>query len=165
LYSVAVLEPVSGKVTGLLCDWLVRRACGPSVVVTRGDGLDAFSGAYDLFVVGAGPRFEAEGPVRTVTPTCRALLTPSGEDTETLGISAQWVVGYGLAARDSLTVSSLEPDQAVLALQRELPTLTGTVIEQQELPISIPPGTGAQVAMALYGSLLVLGVLPEELGA
>jgi len=134
------------------------------MVLTRGDTLDVFSGAYDLFLVGAGVTIEPgiDGSLKPA-PRCTALLTPGDSGIEALTIPAQWVVSYGMAVRDSLTVSSLEPDRAVLALQRELPTLSGLVLEQQELPLPIPPGTGAAGVMALYGALLILNVPPERL--
>jgi len=163
---------LSGKVAGLIRDWLARQSGGPSVALCRGDTPGAFCGAYDLFVVGTmvAPACHSERseesfrPFATLRVTCRALLTPGDGGTDTLAISSKWVVSYGLAVRDSITVSSLEPDHAVLALQRELVTLDGAVIERQELPLPIPPNTGAEGVMALYGSLLILGVPPEELG-
>lgn len=158
LYSVAVLEPAPGKVTRLIRDWLIQREDAPSVVLTHGDCLCAFSGNYDLFVV-ASRNGEVVPNNSTAGISCRALLTSA----EALRVPSQWVIDYGLSVRDSLTVSSVEPDLAVLALQRELVTLDGTVIEQQELPLPIPPETGAEGVMALYGSLLVLGLAPEEL--
>ena len=162
LYRVAVLEPPSGKVTPLMRDWLIRRGAGPPAVLTREARLAAFSGVYDLFLVTSaiGEPAERERP-RDLR--CRVLLAPSDGQRETLEIPSQWVMSYGFAVRDSLTVSSLEPDQAVLALQRELVTLDGAVLERQELPLPIPPGIGAQGVMALYGSLLALGVAPEAL--
>ena len=53
VYSVAVLEPLSGQVTSQIRDRLMERDIGISVAVTRGDRLASFSGAYDLFVVAA----------------------------------------------------------------------------------------------------------------
>ncbi|MCL2563474.1 MAG: hypothetical protein FWE08_05500 [Oscillospiraceae bacterium] len=155
MYNVAILEPERGKIATLLQNRLAERG-GPSVTLIRGGHLHAFSGAYDLFVA-ASPT--EEGGAASPALSCRALLTCA----ETPIIPSQWVVDYGLSVRDSLTVSSLEPNHAVLALQRELVTLDGTVIEQQELPLPIPSGTSVQGVMALYGSLLILGVPPEEL--
>jgi len=162
LYLVAVLEPSSGEVTSLIRDWLLRRGNGPSVVLTRGEALHSFSGKYDLFVAVSGDGEVIES-AKAQNLCCRVLLTPGGRCRALSEIPSQWVVSYGLAVRDSLTVSSLEPKQAVLALQRELVTLEGTVLERQELPLPIPPETGAEGLMALYGSLLILGVPPEEL--
>jgi len=129
------------------------------VLLTRGAQPGAFSGVYDLFVA-VSPVTE---PAGTRDLRCRVLLTPGDSEGEALPIPSKWVVSYGMAVRDSLTVSSLEPDFALLALRRELVTLDGTVLERQELPLPIPRGTGAQGVMALYGSLLILGVPPEEL--
>jgi len=141
--------------------WLAQRKDGPPVLLTSGDGLGAFSGDYDLFAVTASPDGKAADLKGSKRIHSRALLAPNGSGIE--AISSQWVVSYGMALRNSLTISSLEPDSAVLALQRELPTLTGTVVERQELPLPIPPGTGADTVMALYGSLLLLGIPPDAL--
>jgi len=162
LYRVGVLEPISGRVTALIEDWLVERGDSLSLVLTRGECPHCFSGEYDLFVLApADGTFRNPDPLQDIR--CKALLAPSDRGAEALGIQSKWVVSYGLAVRDSLTVSSLEPDLAVLALQREIPTLRGTVVERQEVPLPIPPGSGAGGVMALYGSLLILGVPPEEL--
>jgi len=160
---MGVLEPSSGKVTALIENWLTERGGGLSLVLTRGVCPSCFSGDYDLFVFAQTGDDRSSGSGRTPNIRCTALLTPGDRGSEIHGIASKWVVSYGLAARDSLTVSSLEPDFAVLALQRELPTLLGTVIERQELPLPIPRGTGAGGVMALYGSLLILGIPPEEL--
>ena len=157
VYSVAVLESASGRVASRL------RGFDASIMVTRGERLDAFAGTYDLFLVVSADVFCAPPP-RTLR--CRALLVPGGGQVDTvLQIPSQWVVSFGLSGKDSITVSSLEPDYAVLALQRELVTLDGRVVEQQEIPLPIPRATGASGLMALYGALLLLGASPETLGA
>jgi len=159
LYNIGVLEPVSGRVTGLIRDWLAA-ANNPAVVLTRGDCFASFTGGYDLFVV-ASTDFGAEAAHDL---SCRALLVPGSGDMKTLSaIPSQWVVSYGLAGRDSITVSSLGRDFAQLALLRELVTLSDVVVERQEIPVLIPPESSAPSVMAMYGSLLILGVPPEML--
>ena len=99
-------------------------------------------------------------------PPLRAkiLLLPGTVSPETaLGIQSGWVMSYGLSGKDSITVSSLESDFAVLALQRELVTLDGAVIERQEIPLHLPAGDDSQALRAVYGGLLALGVPPKGL--
>jgi len=73
-------------------------------------------------------------------------------------------VSYGLSPRDSLTVSSRERGVLWAALQRELVTVDGRVVERQEFPLALEPGAEELSALAAAGALLLLGVPPEELG-
>lgn len=65
--------------------------------------------------------------------------------------------------RDSLTISSREGDRLWAALQRELVTLGGQVVERQEFPLPLGPDGRAMSDLAVAGALLLLGVPPEEL--
>ncbi|MFQ7450091.1 MAG: hypothetical protein ACLRNQ_00115 [Flavonifractor plautii] len=67
--------------------------------------------------------------------------------------------------RDTLTFSSLEGDRLCLAVQRELVTLGGAVVEQQELVLPFSTGASPLPFLAAAGTLLLLGVPPEELPA
>ncbi len=49
------------------------------------------------------------------------------------------------------------------ALQRELVTVDGQVVERQEFPLDLERGEEEQSALAVAGALLLLGVPPEEL--
>ena len=93
---------------------------------------------------------------------CRTVLLP-GE----LGgapLRAASAVSYGVSPRDSLTISSRE-DGATLwvALQRELVTVDGRIVERQEFPMTLEPGEQELPALAAAGALLLLGVSPEKL--
>ena len=93
---------------------------------------------------------------------CRTVLLP-GE----LGgapLRAASAVSYGVSPRDSLTISSRE-DGATLwvALQRELVTVDGRIVERQEFPLHLEPGERELSALAAAGALLLLGVPPEKL--
>ena len=74
-------------------------------------------------------------------------------------------VSYGTSPRDTLTFSSLEGDRICLALQRELVTLQGTVVEQQEMVLPFPPEASPLPFLATAGTLLLLGMPPEQLMA
>ena len=92
---------------------------------------------------------------------CRTVLLPGG-----MGGSfprAASAVSYGPSPRDSLTISSREGDTLWAALQRELVTVDGQVVERQEFPLALEPGEGELTALAAAGALLLLGVPPEEL--
>lgn len=65
--------------------------------------------------------------------------------------------------RDTLTLSSREGDRLWLALQREVVTVQGQVVERQEFPFRSTAAQPTQAALAVAGALLLLGVRPEHL--
>ena len=93
---------------------------------------------------------------------CRTALLPGGMG----GVlpQAASAVSYGASPRDSLTISSRKGDILWVALQRELVTVDGRVVERQEFPLALEPGEGELTALAAAGALLLLGVPPEKLG-
>jgi len=160
VYRVAILEPAPRGLAARLGDFLLALEQSPPVQISHGTDLTDFSGAYDLFVADSF----SNAILLPADLSCRALLLPGGVQMAAFSqIPSKWVVSFGLSSKDSITVSSLTPDSALLALQRELVTLSGQVIEQQEIPISIPPSTSASGVMAFYGALLLLGVPPKRL--
>ena len=94
---------------------------------------------------------------------CRTVLLPGDAGQLLEGVRAASAVSYGASPRDSLTISSREGDRLWAALQRELVTVDGQVVERQEFPLEVPQGTRALSALAIAGALLLLGVPPEEL--
>ena len=94
---------------------------------------------------------------------CRTLLLP-GQIPQALDkIQAASVVSYGLSSKDSLTVSSCRRKRLSVALQRELVTVEGQVVERQEFPVLRVPEMEMMANLAVIGTLLLLGVAPEEL--
>ena len=92
---------------------------------------------------------------------CRTVLLPGG-----LGgtpLRAASAVSYGVSPRDSLTISSREDGALWVALQRELVTVDGRIVERQEFPLALEPGERELPALAAAGALLLLGVPPEKL--
>lgn len=74
-------------------------------------------------------------------------------------------VSYGSGGRDSLTISSIEGERLSIAVQRELPTLYGGVVEQQELVLPARHDWSPLPALAVVGGLLLLGAAPDQLMA
>lgn len=64
---------------------------------------------------------------------CGTVLLPGTAGPLARALNARQAVSYGTSPRDTLTFSSLEGDRLCLAVQRELVTLGGAVVEQQEL--------------------------------
>ena len=92
---------------------------------------------------------------------CRTVLLPG--EMGGAPLQAASAVSYGVSPRDSLTISSREGDLLWAALQRELVTVDGRVVERQEFPLALEPGEEELSALAAAGALLLLGVPPEEL--
>ena len=107
------------------------------------------------------PRAVLEG--KTLPRACRTVLLPGSGADALQGMRAASAVSYGPSPRDSLTISSREGDRLWAALQRELVTVDGQVVERQEFPLTVPPGIRELSALAIAGALLILGVPPEEL--
>ena len=95
---------------------------------------------------------------------CRTVLLPGDAPAEHWQLQAASAVSYGPGPRDTLTLSSREGRQLWCAIQRELVTVEGRVVERQELPLRLPDHMSPLSVLAAAGALLLLGVPPEELG-
>lgn len=115
----------------------------------------------DLLAVSPG----AMGWAGAGSIVCRTVLLPGGVGALARHLRAEQAVSYGTSPRDSITFSSLEGGRLCLALQRELVTLSGGVVEQQELVLPCPVWDSPLPALAAAGVLLLAGVPPEELPA
>lgn len=110
----------------------------------------------DLLVVSPG----ATGWAGAGAVDCRTVLLPGAAAVLARTLRTGQAVSYGTSPRDTLTFSSLEGDRLCMALQRELVTLEGTVVEQQELVLPYPPESSPLHFLAVMGTLLLLDALP-----
>ena len=101
---------------------------------------------------------------RQLPPGCRTVLLPGEAGALLSGLAPAAAVSYGTGPRDTLTLSSREGRQLWCALQRELVTVEGRVVERQEMPLRLPDHMSPLSVLAAAGALLLLGVPPEELG-
>lgn len=98
-----------------------------------------------------------EWPLRCVT-----VLLPGDAGELLKRIEARSAVSYGLSPRDTITLSSQEGEQFCLAVQRELVTVDGTVLDRQELVLRKRPTKDPMLCLVLTGAMLLLGAEPEE---
>lgn len=112
----------------------------------------------DLLVIAPG----AVGLAGSGAISCGTVLLPGAAGSQVQNLRTVSAVSYGTSPRDTLTFSSLEGEQICLALQRELVTLAGTVVEQQELVLPFPPGLSPLPFLAVTGALLLLGLAPGD---
>lgn len=131
-------------------------------------GLSARGGGGQLKVSGEHPALLVVSPEAarrkvTLPAACRTILLPGDAGELLQGLRAASAVSYGTSSRDSLTISSRDGEILWAALQRELVTVEGQVVERQEFPIALAAGREEQSALAVAGALLLLGVPPEAL--
>lgn len=114
----------------------------------------------DLLVV--SPR--ATGWAGAASVSCRLVLLPGSAAPMARGLRVEGAVSYGTGPKDTITLSSLEEDKICLAIQRELVTVKGGVVERQELVLSYPAGQAVpDLFMARVGTLLLMGADPALL--
>ena len=107
------------------------------------------------------PRAAAHGDGRP--ERCRMALLPGDAPLPGWDLQAASAVSYGSGPKNTLTLSSREGRKLWLALQRELVTIQGQVVDRQEFPWMLDHGASPQSALAVAGALLLLGVPPDQL--
>lgn len=93
------------------------------------------------------------------TVACGILLLPGDAGAE--NFDASCLVTYGMSPKNTITLSSISEDVCVLALQREILTATGDILEQQEIKIN--GGIRPDTLLAVAGALLLLGQKPPDI--
>ncbi len=114
----------------------------------------------ELLVVSPG----AIGWAGAEAVSCRMVLLPGSAGPLARAFEAKSAVSYGTSPRDTITISSVEEERLCLAIQRELVTVGGGVVERQELVLPFSPELPPLPYLAAVGTLLLLGVPAEELG-
>jgi hypothetical protein len=92
--------------------------------------------------------------------TSRLVLLPGSAAPLARGMRLEGAVSYGAGPKNTITLSSLEGERLCLAIQRELVTVVGGVVERQELVLPCPTGQSPDLLMARVGALLLLGLPP-----
>lgn len=117
-------------------------------------------GLLDLLAVAP----EAVGWAGAPAVACRTVLLPGAAGVRFCPPRAESAVSYGTSPRDTITLSSAEAGRLCVEVQRELVTVSGAVVERQELvlprPEELPPG----LLLAAAGALLLLDLTPDEAG-
>ena len=114
-------------------------------------------GVLDLLVV--SPR--ATGWAGATSVNCRLVLLPGSAAPMARGMHVEGAVSYGTGPKNTITLSSLGETTICLAIQRELVTVNGSIVERQELVLPYPAGPQSpDLFMARVGALLLLGAEP-----
>jgi len=156
MYSIAILEEIGGKITDGIearLDFLTEGKA-ESFIITRSENPKIFRGRYDLIVITA----EMAQNFSAWDLECSILFAPGQYASRVAGgVNTGCVVSYGMSGKDTVTISSINEDMAVLALQRELMTLDEKVLERQEIPVRYSGRTSSDRVMGIFGSLLLMG--------
>ncbi len=151
--EITVIDPGMENIAGK-----IAAGCAPdgtdamALRIRRAVSPDALNGPPpDLLVL--SPDCIAGRSAGSARVRCGILLLPGDADAE--GFETGCIVTYGMSAKNSITLSSIGEDACVLALQRELPTVNGDVLERQE--IKIESSTRPDSLLAVAGALLILG--------
>jgi hypothetical protein len=106
----------------------------------------------DILVISPNAARAGTKPKKTVS--CGILLLPG--DAEADFVDADCIVSYGMSPKNTITLSSIGEESCILALQRELITVRGDVLERQE--IMADGGMKPDSLLAVAGALLLLGL-------
>ena len=98
----------------------------------------------------------------------RGAEMPSGAGAKvllTVGAACPGGVSCGLGSADALTLSSIREGRAMLSLSRELTTLSGEILEPQDIPVTLSaaPSPEPEALAAAAGAMLILGAGTEGL--
>ena len=135
-----------------------RGASGRRCAGSWGSGPAHCSGRITL-AAGGLPR--AAERRRQLPTGCRTVLLPGGAGAA-LRAGPAAAVSYGTGPRDTLTLSSREGRQLWCAIQRELVTVEGRVVERQELPLRLPDHMSPPVCAGGGGGPAAAGGCPRR---
>ncbi len=147
-------EDLAGKIAaGCAADGLTAA----DISIRRVASANEVDQAPDLVVLAPETDFTA-GRRAQQPAACGILLLPGDADAD--DFDADCVVTYGMSPKNTLTLSSIGEDACVVALQRELLTVSGDMLERQEFKVK--SGMRPESLLAVAGALLILGrTLPE----
>ncbi len=113
--------------------------------------LDSFrgTGEYDAVLV------LPDADLSDLQVNCRTMVIPEGTVID--NPQAKSVVSYGMSQRNTVTLSSTQDEDHVIALQRDVMTLDGELVLRQEFNFAC--GLPSYETLALASLLIITGVL------
>lgn len=166
MYNLVVVEDFDENIMALITENLKK--CSPQlkrgIILTRAESLSG-TGRLDPDILVLSSKAAAKPELSDTAPNkCKFFLAPGATTAKTAGrVHADCVISYGMSARDSITLSSMDGLDRVISLQRELVTLDGHISEQQEIPLRTERKISRDNLMAAVGALLLLGVPTENM--
>ena len=149
--EITVLERRNGKLSNEIRRMLNAPASPFSINCTPSPR-ELFDLRAELLVV--APDFAPPDGCTPPRIKCRILLIPGASDAS---LFDSWCfVTYGMSPKSTITVSSISGDRLVISLQREVVTLTGAVLERQEVVTT--GGASVEYRLAAAGVALLSGL-------
>lgn len=112
----------------------------------------------DLLIVSPG----ATGWAGAMALSCSFALLPGGLSALTRSLPAGAILSYGPSGRNTITLSGLNEGRAAVAIQREFPSLSGRLVERQELVLPFDGTVTPDLFLAQVGAALLLDRLPAH---
>jgi len=135
---------VGGFVESFLC-------AAQKLFYGRALNIDSYrsSGEYDAVLV------LPDADLSDLKVNCRTMVIPEGTVID--NPQAKSVVSYGMSQRNTVTLSSTQEEDHVIALQRDVLTIGGELVLRQEFNFAcgLPP----YETLALASLLIITGVL------
>ncbi|MBE6912208.1 MAG: hypothetical protein E7473_06765 [Ruminococcaceae bacterium] len=114
--------------------------------------------AFDAVLVGNPP------PKKDIHFDSRFLIIPDCLDGEKLSpIPENNIISYGLRSKNTVTASSLIGEKLVVALQKEIPTINGNTVDEQEFSVNVKNGGQSDKVLGVVSTLLALDVPVEAI--
>ena len=114
--------------------------------------------SFDAVLVGNPP------PRKNIRFDSRVLIVPDCIDNEKLSsFPENNVISYGLRSKNTVTASSLIGEKLVVALQKEIPTVNGTTVDEQEFSVNVKNGGQSDKVLGIVSTLLALNIPVEEI--
>ena len=114
-------------------------------------------GVYDAILIGKPPKSHNEFKTDI-------LIVPNSVDTSRLSpILASFVVSYGMNRENTVTASSISPSKLSVSVQRRIPTVNGSFVDEQEIIINSNSGRMMDEILGEVATLLAAGAEPKSL--
>jgi hypothetical protein len=159
MFSLAVLETENEKIAAAIAR-VFKKNSGKnniSVLILSSDRYAFFKACeFDLLVISPNARLTEKTDLNS-----GCILIPGTLLDSLNSAGADYAITYGMSPRDTVTASSISDGGIVVTLQRELVTLSGEILERQDLPKLPLKQSAPEKMMSVLTALLLLGVPPD----
>ncbi len=140
MFSVKIAEGANKKTLPYIKNWLKNASKEGRI-----DAALCGGNQVDLLIVPRGSSDSAD--------SAGCLLLAGGKAKS----KAAREVSCGLSLKDVLTLSSIGDNSVMLALQKDIYTLDGALLERQDIPVAVSEHAEPEAVLAAAGALLLLG--------
>jgi hypothetical protein len=162
LFSLAVLEKENEKIAEAIVSAIRNAPVSKeaSILISHSDH-DEFletSADIDLLVISPNAHLSGKSALKA-----KCILLPGTLLESLCCVASEYVITYGMSPRDTLTISSINEEEVVISMQRELVTLFGEILERQDLPKIPLQQSSPEKILSVTGALLSIGIPFESI--